>query len=161
MALERLSISIVANTIGEFVSAERDGDLDLSPPYQRPSVWTHAQRTELIRSLLRGIPVPAIYVNRRAITEPMRVVDGKQRLEAILEFVRGDLGIPAEWLDDELPDGWSDPEAGYPDASGRFQRIFRISTTVPVCATTFANEHAEREAVRHPELRRIASRSGD
>jgi hypothetical protein len=64
MALERLSISIVANTIGELVSAERDGDLDLSPPYQ-----------------------PAIFVNRRAITEPMRVVDGKQRLEAILDFV--------------------------------------------------------------------------
>lgn len=64
--------------------------LNLTPSYQRGDVWTNADRQALIESLLRGIPLPSIILLRpdnEEISRPHEVIDGKQRLTAILRFV--------------------------------------------------------------------------
>src|SRR5687768_6810827 len=62
--------------------------LELSPPFQRQSVWSSRDREKLIDSIVSGYPVPSIFLYERA--EGGRIVydviDGKQRIESILMF---------------------------------------------------------------------------
>lgn len=92
-------------------SADR-GQIDLTPPYQRGSVWTEDQRMALVRSWLSGVPVPAVILNDRTndawvnqYGDPgemfWAVVDGKQRIETARAWFTGDLAVPASWFNPE------------------------------------------------------------
>jgi hypothetical protein len=61
--------------------------LNLAPSYQRGDVWRTGDRQALIESILRGIPLPSLILLRTGGSSPHDVVDGKQRLTAILRFV--------------------------------------------------------------------------
>lgn len=79
-------VSAVANTwrISDFTGKK----LNLTPSYQRGDVWGATSRQMLIESILRGIPLPSVILLRpEAPGLPHEVVDGKQRLTAILRFV--------------------------------------------------------------------------
>src|SRR5579859_349772 len=57
------------------------------PEYQREEVWTRYQRQLLIDSIFRSYDVPKIYL--RGIekdTYEYEVVDGQQRLKAVVDF---------------------------------------------------------------------------
>lgn len=60
---------------------------NLTPSYQRGDVWGNGDRQSLIESILRGVPLPSIILLRTGSSTPHEVVDGKQRLTAILRFV--------------------------------------------------------------------------
>jgi hypothetical protein len=64
--------------------------LDLDPPYQRRSVWNQSFKDYFVDTVLLGYPSPAIFLFE-TITEDGRslyhVVDGKQRLTTLFEFV--------------------------------------------------------------------------
>lgn len=60
---------------------------NLTPSYQRGDVWKNSDRQALIESILRGVPLPSIILLRTGPSSPHEVVDGKQRLTAILRFV--------------------------------------------------------------------------
>lgn len=62
--------------------------LDLTPPFQRELVWSTRQKCELIESILMGIPLPAFYM-REDINGVYIVVDGKQRLSTLFDFIDG------------------------------------------------------------------------
>jgi len=111
---------------------KREGEaptFDLEAPYQRGSVWTVDQRRNLIKSLLMGLPVGNIVVSKLPYTKisepPFRIVDGKQRIEAIRAFHEDEFTIPGHWLkehdlnDPSLREG----HALYSDFSPRGQRI--------------------------------------
>lgn len=61
--------------------------LNLTPSYQRGDVWRTGDRQALIESILRGIPLPSLILLRTQGLTTHEVVDGKQRLTAILRFV--------------------------------------------------------------------------
>lgn len=69
------------------VSELTDSELNLTPSYQRGDVWTTADRQSLIESVLRGIPLPSLILLETGPNTPHEVVDGKQRLTALLRFV--------------------------------------------------------------------------
>lgn len=69
------------------ISQLADMDLNLTPSYQRGDVWRTGDRQALIESILRGIPLPSVILRRTGPATPHEVVDGKQRLTAILRFV--------------------------------------------------------------------------
>ena len=80
------SISAIANTyrLSDFTGKK----LNLTPSYQRGDVWGTPARQLLIESILRGIPLPSVILLKpEDPTKPLEVVDGKQRLTAILRFV--------------------------------------------------------------------------
>jgi hypothetical protein len=84
-------VSAKAQTWGiqEFSYKASRGRLDLSPSYQRGDVWPTSDAQLLIESILRGIPLPSVILLKRDDAEaaPYEVVDGKQRLTAILRFI--------------------------------------------------------------------------
>ena len=92
-------------TAEDFGAWREAGSLALTPKFQRRSVWTNAARSYLIDTILRGLPVPPIYLrvtqdskSKRAVRE---VVDGQQRLNALLWYVDGDYRLsrtlPGPW----------------------------------------------------------------
>lgn len=67
--------------------------LQLQPKYQRNPIWSIGQKCFLIDSLLSGCPIPQVYINIKTTGSGKEkktlydVVDGQQRLRAILEFI--------------------------------------------------------------------------
>lgn len=69
--------------------------IDTNPDFQRPAVWTTAQKQLLIDTILREYDVPKMYWRKLAGTpDRYDVVDGQQRLRAIWSFVDGDFRLP-------------------------------------------------------------------
>lgn len=74
--------------IQNFADRARRRNLNLSPSYQRGDVWPTKDAQLLIESILRGIPLPSVIILKPQDDEkPFEVVDGKQRLTAILRFI--------------------------------------------------------------------------
>lgn len=69
--------------------------LDTDPPYQRGEVWKNAYKKELIRSILRGIPINTIHlVEKSESSSHLRwVLDGKQRIETIKSFTQNKFDV--------------------------------------------------------------------
>lgn len=74
-------------TIRNFSDYAKDQDLELNPSYQRDSVWSTSDSQLLIDSILRGIPIPSIILTQVEGDDKLQIVDGKQRLTAILRFI--------------------------------------------------------------------------
>ncbi len=76
--------------IQDLLNFKKQGELDISPWYQRRSVWSPAQKSYLINTLLEQKPIPAIYVRHSLDLEKAKsikeIVDGQQRTRTILEF---------------------------------------------------------------------------
>lgn len=60
----------------------------LDPDFQREFVWSPKQKSELIESVLMGIPLPLIYLVEREDGK-LAVVDGRQRLTTFFDFLDG------------------------------------------------------------------------
>src|SRR5436305_13916435 len=77
--------------------------MNLIPPFQRGRVWTSRLRQKLLENMVRGKPIPAIFLYLEASGSRFsyNILDGKQRLESILLFIadgRTDLLVP-NWRD--------------------------------------------------------------
>lgn len=70
---------------------ERD-ELVLAPKFQRRDVWNPKARSYLIDTIVRGKPIPKIYMRQDINPETRRVkreiVDGQQRLNTVLSFIK-------------------------------------------------------------------------
>lgn len=85
--------------------------VDTNPDFQRPAVWTTAQKQLLIDTILREYDVPKMYWRKLSGTpDRYEVVDGQQRLRAIWGFVDGDFKLPK---DAEPVDGIAVAGRGY------------------------------------------------
>ena len=83
LSTEPVTATAEVVTINELTTS----DLNLTPSYQRGDVWSTSDRQALIESVLRGIPLPSIILREVGPSSPQEVVDGKQRLTALLRFV--------------------------------------------------------------------------
>lgn len=59
------------------------------PPFQRPPVWTEAQKVRFIESCLMGLPIGVFVFNRTEAESRFDnwLLDGQQRITAVLEYV--------------------------------------------------------------------------
>ncbi|HEL2260775.1 TPA: DUF262 domain-containing protein [Streptococcus suis] len=82
------------NKDSEGINYSNLGDaLILEPDFQREYVWKKDKKQQLIDSLLLGIPIPTFYFSIDK-NGNLLVVDGKQRINSILEFLDGQLSLP-------------------------------------------------------------------
>ncbi len=67
----------------------------LDVDFQRDLVWTQKQKEELIKSLIRGLPIGSFFINKNFESPEVDYVlyDGKQRLDAIKSFLSGEFPI--------------------------------------------------------------------
>ncbi|MFN3306283.1 MAG: DUF262 domain-containing protein [Candidatus Kapaibacteriota bacterium] len=72
--------------IRELVQVYRDGDLELSPAYQRLFRWSDETKTKFIESILMGIPTPPIFIAQKKGSK-WTIVDGLQRISTILQLM--------------------------------------------------------------------------
>ncbi|MHB1415076.1 MAG: GmrSD restriction endonuclease domain-containing protein [Chloroflexota bacterium] len=61
-------------------------EINLSPSYQRRFRWDRKRQSRLIESFLMNVPVPPVFLNEDAYGD-FSIIDGKQRLTAIHEFL--------------------------------------------------------------------------
>ena len=77
--------------VQDLVTWSRNDELDLAPWYQRRSVWSTPQKAYLINTLFESKPVPTLYfrhaIDLDADKTIREVVDGQQRIRAILEYI--------------------------------------------------------------------------
>lgn len=66
--------------------------LDLNPSFQRGLVWNIKQKSELIESIIMGIPIPVFYVKEKPDGVYV-VVDGKQRLTTLFDFINNKFAL--------------------------------------------------------------------
>ena len=87
-----LVISTLDYNLGALSDLIQAKTIDLSPKYQRRFRWDRNRQSRLIESFLMNVPVPPIFLNEDAYGQ-YSVIDGKQRLTAINEFMRGRLRL--------------------------------------------------------------------
>ena len=69
------------------VSAMMDnGDIDLTPPFQRNLVWDSFRKSRLIESILLRIPLPMFYFSED-LEGRLTIIDGLQRISTIKDFM--------------------------------------------------------------------------
>lgn len=77
---------------------------DFDPPYQRQSVWTEEKQSFLIDSILRNFPIPPIFLHQKIDNQTGKtryeLIDGKQRLTALVKFINGEIACSSELADE-------------------------------------------------------------
>lgn len=76
--------------IQDLLNFYRDKSLDISPWYQRRSVWSEQQKAYLINTIFANMPVPSLYVRHQIDVDAEKsikeVVDGQQRVRSIISY---------------------------------------------------------------------------
>ena len=78
-------------TISDLIQWHSKGELQLSPKYQRNSVWNETAKAYLIDTIVRGLPIPPIFLRQTVDvstkTTYREIVDGQQRVRAIIDYI--------------------------------------------------------------------------
>ncbi|WCK54756.1 DUF262 domain-containing protein [Aneurinibacillus sp. Ricciae_BoGa-3] len=79
-------------SINDFVEWEERKQLEISPKFQRRSVWSPQAKSYLMDTIIRGKPLPKIFIrqitNAETRTTIREIVDGQQRIRTILNFLK-------------------------------------------------------------------------
>lgn len=110
MKITERKITIGQITEGYFNDAEEgvggyDDNLDIRPKYQREFVYKDKQRDEVIRTVMKGLPLNVIYwVDRGEEFEDdpdvprYEVLDGQQRTISVCEYVDGTFSVDDKYF---------------------------------------------------------------
>jgi len=89
-------VNIVPESASVFqLKRKREKDpplIKLDPDFQRHAVWSPKQKSELIESILMGIPLPLIYV-KEDDKGVYIIVDGRQRLTTLFQFMSHEFAL--------------------------------------------------------------------
>lgn len=93
----RFRDSVVVNadwTIETINSQITKGNVDLQPRFQRRAAWDDVRKSRLIESVIVGMPVPNIVLaENKSQRGRFIVIDGKQRLVAISQFMANEYSL--------------------------------------------------------------------
>lgn len=89
---EVISIKEEKYSIYEYLRKLNTGSIILSPDFQRHEVWKPEQKSNFIESVLRGLPLPPIYLKKNSESRYI-IVDGLQRTSALRDFMNGRLRL--------------------------------------------------------------------
>lgn len=110
MKIEERRVTVREVTKGYFNDAEEgvvgyDNQLDIRPKYQREFVYKDKQRDEVIRTVMKGLPLNVMYwVDRGEQYEDdpdeprYEVLDGQQRTISLCEYVDGSYSVDNKYF---------------------------------------------------------------
>lgn len=76
----------------ETIVSRFQADTFLIPLYQREFVWSQADQSEFIESVIMGLPIPMMFLAEDELGT-FEIVDGAQRIQTLVAFVMGDLTL--------------------------------------------------------------------
>lgn len=95
-----MKYDVSLQTIAWINGRRNDSTLEISPKFQRRSVWLENERSSLIGTICSGLPFPEIYIQHQTNpsdgNERHIVVDGQQRVTTILMFVDNEIALPRD-----------------------------------------------------------------
>ena len=97
--IKQAFLSTTSHNVAWFQKRYQANELELKAPFQRNPVWTKKQKAYLIDTILRGYPIPELYMQEFSDAEGNDVyivVDGQQRVRACVEFLSGEFGLDSE-----------------------------------------------------------------
>ena len=118
-------------TISEFFDNYEQGKYNFEVEYQRKSnVWSEDKRAFLIDSIMKNYPMPPIFMRPNIDTQSGKtkydIVDGKQRLESIISFIKDEVPLTSYFSEDDI----------FIDGAGEIER--------DICGKLFSEIKAER-----------------
>jgi len=79
-------------SVRDFEEWDEKGELVLAPKFQRRDIWSPKARSYLVDTIVRGKPIPKIYMRQDINPQTRRtrreIVDGQQRLRTALSFIK-------------------------------------------------------------------------
>lgn len=91
-------------TISEFYDNYKLNKYNFEASYQRKSdVWSEDKKSFLIDSILKNYPIPAIFMRPIVSADGKTkydIIDGKQRLQAIISFIEGKTALTSYFAED-------------------------------------------------------------
>ena len=79
--------------VDKLITESNANNLKINPEYQRGRAWSGPQQKQFIDSILRGYPVPTIFLHDKkeeTDTKKYDIVDGQQRINALREYLATD-----------------------------------------------------------------------
>ncbi|WCJ62731.1 DUF262 domain-containing protein [Agrobacterium tumefaciens] len=78
--------------------------IELTPSYQRNSIWQRSDKLFFLDTIFNNYPCPAIYIQKETISGKSlyNVVDGKQRLQTVIDFFSNKISISQDFGDIRL-----------------------------------------------------------
>jgi 5-methylcytosine-specific restriction endonuclease McrA len=86
-------------SVEELLQLKKYNMLYVNPEYQRGEVWTLPQKKLLVDSLMRGYPIPLVYLHHisrqvgAAQRDDFEIIDGQQRINALYEYREGNFKL--------------------------------------------------------------------
>jgi hypothetical protein len=105
MTIKRYNRKTTGITISIFYEQYQLKKYNFDPPYQRDyNVWETEQKSFLIDTIMKNFPIPPIFLEQK-INIPngktrYDVIDGKQRLSAIIDFIENKIKLPETYGND-------------------------------------------------------------
>ena len=121
MEIKELKVTVGEVFDGYFNDAEEGvvgygGRLDIRPKYQREFVYKDKQRDEVIRTVMKGLPLNVIYwckVKKDDGADGFEVLDGQQRTISLCEYLDGSFSVDDKYFYN-LPKDQQDQISNYP-----------------------------------------------
>lgn len=109
-----------------YLYSERDR-VNMAPDYQRSGgVWTRQKKQLLIDSIINDYDIPKLYFHRLNKEDSLQfdysVIDGRQRLEAVFDFIEGKFGL-SEDIDYQKDESISLAGLGYNDLAQSHPKV--------------------------------------
>jgi hypothetical protein len=89
-------LNTTTHSVSWVYKRHQDDELELKPPFQRNPVWSDAQKSYLIDTILNGFPIPELYIQEftdASGNDRHVVVDGQQRLRSCIEFIENKFSL--------------------------------------------------------------------
>jgi hypothetical protein len=129
----------------DLVRLFEEGTLEIKPHFQREVVWKKPDQSRFIDSLVKQLPIPSMCFSLDFKTQKWQVVDGLQRMTAIVSF----LGTNATWRLSTLAD--IDPKiagktaseliAGGGDSETLYRKVRNLSLPITVIRCDYSKQY--------------------
>lgn len=94
--MSNLKVEVVTSDIRKFLDLYAEGEYDFNPCYQRGLVWSLEQKQAFILALFSGrayLKPTFLFNGWSSGIKAYEVIDGKQRLNTVIEFVKGQFAV--------------------------------------------------------------------
>jgi uncharacterized protein DUF262 len=118
----------------DFLEWQEGGTLILTPKFQRRGIWKTPARSYLIDTILRGMPVPPVFLRVRQSDDRKKmvreVIDGQQRIAAVTDYINGKYALSSNLGGDYSGKYFDDLEESNQDVIRQYSFICEVFAAI-------------------------------